>query len=368
MAESKYRLRPSSFDRLVACGGSLLLEEKYPSPDGTEALEGTAAHECARFKFEGLSYKVGDTDGNGTEITQEMLDGADDFVELVKSWGVEPVIEKQMPCASIHPECGGTPDAWGVDRPKKIIHLGDFKFGHRYVDIQTYQLIAYASGILDQLQVDPKDYMQWRIIFYICQPRFYAADRIRTRDVNVSSIAGNFETLKMVTRLSIGSSPECRTGYHCRDCGARKACVALQKSACNIMSVAQRVEDFDLDPSQTGQELRRLQQAWEILEARIAGLSESAISFIGQGKRVDGYEMVSETGREKWKAENEKDVAGFGEMLGIDLAKPREPVTPAQARKKGFNPDDFGLTYHSRGEPKLKPIDLSKTIAIFGDQ
>lgn len=368
MAESKYRLRPSSFDRLVACGGSLLLEEKYPEPDGPEALEGTAAHECARFKFEGLSYKVGDTDGNGTEITQEMLDGADDFVELVKSWGVEPVIEQQMPCASIHPECGGTPDAWGVDRPKKIIHLGDFKFGHRYVPITTYQLVAYLSGILDILGITEKEYMQWRVIFYICQPRYFSGDKIRTRDVNVSSVAAQFETLKMTTRISVGSTPNCRSGSHCRDCGGRKACVTLQNSAANVMSLVQRAEDFDLNPAQTGQELQRLHQALEILDARIAGLSESAISFIGQGKRVDGYEMVSEIGREKWKAENEKDVAGFGEMLGIDLAKPREPVTPAQARKKGFNPDDFGLTYRPRGEPKLKPIDLSKTIAIFGDQ
>ena len=144
--------------------------------------------------------------------------------------------------------------------------------------------------------------------------------------------------------------------------------MTLQKSSGNVMSLMQRVEDFSLDPSQTGQELRRLHQAQEILEARIAGLEESAIAFIGQAKRVDGYEMVSDLGREKWKAESEKDVAGFGEMLGIDLAKPREPVTPAQARKKGFNPDDFGLTYRPRGEPKLKPIDLSKTIAIFGDQ
>ena len=368
MAESKYRLRPSSFDRLVACGGSLLLEEMYPSPEGVEALEGTAAHECARFMFEGLSYKVGDTDGNGTEINQEMLDGAAEFVELVKSWGVEPVIEQQIPCASIHPDCGGTPDAWGVDRPKKIIHLGDFKFGHRYVPITTYQLVAYLSGILDQLGIAEKDFMQWRVVFYICQPRFFAGERIRTRDVNVSSVASSFETLKMATRIAVGSSPECRTGSHCRDCDGRKACVALQKSAANVMSVVQRVEDFGLDPSQTGQELRRLHQAQEVLEARIAGLSESAIAFIGTGKRVDGYEMVSETGREKWKSESEKDVAGFGEMLGIDLAKPREPVTPAQARKKGFNPDDFGLTFRPRGEPKLKPIDLSKTIAIFGDQ
>ena len=368
MGESKYRLRPSSFDRLVACGGSLLLEEKYPSPEGPAALDGTAAHECARFMFEGLSYKVGDTDGNGTEINQEMLDGATEFVEMVKGWGVEPVIEQSLPCSRIHSDCGGTPDAWGADRPKKIIYLGDFKFGHRYVDVKTYQLIAYASGILDYLGVDPKEYMQWRIIFFICQPRFYAADRIRTRDVNVSSLEGAWETLKNVCAVSTGSTPSCRTGSHCRDCGGRKACVTLQKSASNVMSLMQRVEDFDLDPSQTGQELRRLHQAMEILDARIAGLSESAISFIGQGKRVDGYEMVSETGREKWKSESEKDVAGFGEMLGIDLAKPREPVTPAQARKKGFNPDDFGLTFRPRGEPKLKPIDLSKTIAIFGDQ
>lgn len=79
-------LPPSSANCWVHCAGWRSLHSAFPDDgDTVPAMEGTAAHWCFEEMFEGRVPAVGATAPNGVAITDEMLDGAELFVDAVRA-------------------------------------------------------------------------------------------------------------------------------------------------------------------------------------------------------------------------------------------------------------------------------------------
>lgn len=371
MAASQYRVRPSSMGRMLACPGSLQMEEKFPQTDETEAAaEGTAAHEAFAMLMEGLEYSVGHVASNAIVITAEMIEAAATTAAIVRAWATPyTYIERQMPCPSVHPLCGGMPDAWGWDAQGSTIRVLDLKFGHRYVDVvDNEQLCAYTCGIIDEMKIDGLAEINIFVEWTIVQPRAFHRDGpIKTIRFPLAELSGLRNRLASAAAEAVSASPRCQPSEQCRDCNGRHACVALQRASASVVQfVHGTIEDFVLAPDQVGRELSRLEHAATLLDSRIEGLREQGVADIRAGKRVTGYELTQSYGREIWKPEHAANVVAMGQMTGHNLLKEREPITPAQARKLGFDPDALELTMKPAGSMKLAKINTNQTRKIFG--
>ena len=363
-------LAPSSASRRKACAGSLWMERKYPQPDDSpHALEGTAAHWAASETLSGRIVDSGQIAPNGVMLTDEMIDAADMYVDHIRSVATEGLhIEERVSIDTIHPDCWGTPDAWYYDTYQNRLHLWDFKYGHRFVDVfENWQLIEYAAGILEQIGVDGLSDQHITVDMTIVQPRCYVGGApIRSWKVRAVDLRGYINAARMFEAKAIDDNAQLTVSPECRDCSARHACPALQRAAYSDMNIATEAVPFDLPPQALGTELRYIQSAIETLNARATSLEEQALSMIRRGVAIPHFTAQHGIGRERW-ARPEAEIVAMGELMGVKLGVTKL-VTPKQAIKAGMNADIVkSFTETPQGELKLTPDDGTKARKIFGN-
>lgn len=350
------RFAPSSLHRIMRCAGGVALCEQVPEEDSSASREGTAAHYVLeRLLRDGERIPVDALAPNGELVTQEMVEGADLAAGYIAEHATGPLhIEEQL-STGLHCDCWGTPDVWFSG--DESLHVFDYKFGHRLVEPEeNYQLIAYACGARRK---------ETRIILHIIQPRWYhRGGPLRSWALTAEQLAEYGNRIRDRLALIDESSPLSVTPEGCRDCRARHICPALQEAAGGILDLTREAEPLDLDAHAIGLELTLLQQAEDLLKARISGLSTQAEAMIRSGKPVPGFAVVSNPGRERWKVPV-KEVKALGQLWGTPLVE-EKPITPNQARKILPNPQVLsGLTERPAGS-KLEKVDLAETSRIFG--
>lgn len=373
MAASPYAVRCSNLSRILACPGSLQLEAGYPEMEETEsAKEGTAAHECFAMQYHGVPFAVGEVAPNGVVITIEMQEAAVAFVDLIRSWNAPFVaIEAQYPCPAIHPQCGGTPDAWGWDPAVSTIYLADLKFGHRDVEVvENAQLCGYLAAIRDAMKIDGHAEQFIRVVQYIYQPRAYrSGGPLKKYSFALSDIRALENQIRVAVAEATSADPRCIPGEECRDCAGRHACVALQNAANSVTDfIGNTLEEFTLTPAQCGNELKRLMDARSLLNARIEGLSEQATFALQRGERVNGFELKQKYGRETWRSDKKEQARTMAALLDIDINKAPDLITPNQARKLGLDVNGLELSFKPTGGMELSPINTAQTTKIFGSK
>lgn len=368
-------LAPSSAARRIQCPGSTLLEAAYPEAETTpEAAEGEAAHWAAAEMLSGRLVDVGQIAPNGVVLTQEMVEGADlyydDVVATLKPYGITPdkgQIEQQIAIPRIHPQSFGTPD-YAVWLRFGSLAVWDYKFGHRFVEVyENWQLIEYVAGLLHGLLQQGYDDRNIDVTVKIVQPRAYhRSGPIRSWSFRASDIRAHVNIASTAAHEALGPEPKQRVGPECRDCRARHACVTLQRAAMRELDEAGREQPLELPPAALGLELALLRAGIERLEARASGLEEQALAQIKRGASVPGWTVEHGAGRQRW-AKPAAEVLAVGQMFGVDLARPVEPITPLQAVKAGL-PEQMlsALAETPRGAAALVRDDGSKARAIFG--
>lgn len=372
-------LAPSAAHRWVRCALAPTLEAAYPETEKSAAsLEGTAAHWVVQqYTKEIPLAEVGElTEPDGVPVTQEMREAAqllrDDFRDVLGVfWRKELRVEKQIQIPSIHERNWGTPDYYAiVESPEEFtLYLWDFKFGHGIVEVfENWQLINYAYGILTSEESALRGVKPVTIDMRIVQPRAYHRDGpVRSWRIGAESLGRYTQQLVLAAAHACEPNPKATpTPEGCKHCKGRHVCEALQREAYRAADVAQDAQALDLPPQALGLELRTLTRAQSLLEARISGLEAQAIAQIRDGTHVPFWAMESSQGRKVW-AKPTQDVLALGDLLGINLAKPPEPLTPTQAQKAGV-PAELINTYSARqpGAAKLTADNGDKARQIFG--
>jgi hypothetical protein len=71
-------------------------------------------------------------------------------------------------------------------------------------------------------------------------------------------------------------------------------------------------------------------------------------------------------GRQKWTVPAEQ-LAAMGDVMGFNLRKTIDTITPTQARKAGM-PEDLVVAYTERlpGELKLVTCNMTRIASVFG--
>lgn len=388
-----YRIRPSSLALTVACNASVLMQESVPPlPETDDEAEGTAGHWVARRYVAGFGHElpVGakfHSSGREWAVDMDMHAGAVMYARALGAPHPTLQIERTMPIPAVHPsEAGGTPDAWNyfpdarvayaVRPPEfpleaflagliKVIRVGDYKYGHRFVEIfEHLQLVGYYAGILDILNLSDTDPYLW-IEMILVQPRSYHRDgpvrvwrvqasRLRNLLIACNDAAGR----ALADNIGGPFAPLAKTGPHCIDCKARHVCKTLQVNVGALVDFAHTAERVELPPQALGQELAIVQDAMKRLEARYEGLAAQAESLIRAGRAVPFYSMEAGQSRLSYLDNvNADELVGLGDLIGVELRRPLtlkdQIVTPTQAVQLGID-ESVMKAYAHRPPGKLK--------------
>lgn len=362
------RAAPSSMDRIERCPGSLQMQEKHPGPASTpESEEGTAAHWVMAEVLAGVIVEVGTETPNGVKVTDEMLRGADMMLRSIEDtlgadWQDSVHVEERVVTPVLHPsENWGTPDVWA--ERNGVLYVWDYKFGYGYVEVlRNRQLLNYAALLRPSLQ--------GRIVATIVQPRLHHTDgKVRRWDFYLEHQHEILEAMRAAIREALGPLPRLVAGaaQQCRDCSARGVCPEILRPVGHAIDSSRRDYLFELSPGHIGYELRLLDETIALLQARRVGLEEIAKRMISQGQGVPGWTMARGQGKTVWMVEPARAIAA-GAVLGVNIAKPAEALTPLQAIGAGM--DEVVVKAMSQvvpGEAKLQHDNADKAMSVFGD-
>lgn len=332
-------------------------------------MEGTAAHWCFEQMFAGVTPEVGATAPNGVLATDEMLDGAEMFVDAVRSMVPADVClyveDKLMMSNVIHEANWGTPDTFALTA--NDVWLFDYKFGHRYVEeFENWQLIDYVAGIYQACAPQGGLLDSTAVHITIVQPRvFNRGQPVRTWTTTIGALKPYWEKLRAAAPMAMCDDAPCVPGDWCEHCNGRHACEALQRTALAATDAAFGSIPLVLPPLAAARELRAMQRSASMLEARITGLQQQLLDLCRAGVNVPHYGIERAQGRQRW-IKPIPEVIALGQMFGLKLDKPGV-ITPKQSVKLGIPAGVVAqMSDEPLGEWRLVEVTTDKARKVFG--
>lgn len=363
-------LPPSGASRWVPCPGSIKLEALYPEVEQTEEQrEGEAAHWAVEQVLGGHLIDVGVIAPNRWVLDQDMVDGAELMRQAIPE-RLRPLVHVESRVSMserIHPGNWGTPDAWCYDAAARTIYLWDYKYGHGFVDVfENLQLADYGAGVRQTLGLNGLDELNHRVEFFIVQPRcWHKEGHVRRWSCQLSDLRVLWNQLQMSAETAMGENPPVNPGPHCKDCRARHACPGLLKDVSHIATVFENAVPMELPDNALAYEVRHLRKLQEKLEARLTGLEADALSRLRQSKVLPGLGLESKPSALAWKVPDDV-VIQFGQIYGVNLAKPAAAITPTQALKAGVTEAAINTVAERHPTaPKLVLTDPKQMRRIF---
>lgn len=360
-----YRLRPSAAPVWVVCPGMVRLTDGLEDGDDdpTTREEGTACHWVAHQTA--LGQPIPAVAPNGIEIDDDMLDAVDLYMRAVHAWPTngQRYFEQPVHCFGIHEQCGGTLDVSAWDWHTYTLYLGDLKYGFRSVQPDSWQLICYIDGEMRRLGVQPK-----QVVLMICQPRDYGRDgQVKQITLSWEEVAPKLAYLRERAAIAMGDKPPCTTGPQCANCLGRARCEAVRNAAGTAFDMTCDSTPHALPFAAAENELRMLQWAKGVLDARISGLEQQVEHGITKGgERSRFYGMERGAGKLKWNEGAAAHVVGLAQIMGKSVEKPLQLITPTQATR--VLGEEVVKMYAQRvpTAPKLTLHDAGKWRRIFG--
>ncbi len=346
------------------------MQAAFPdSGDDLPAMEGTAAHWVFEQIFAGRTPAVGESAPNGILVTDEMLDGAELFVDTVRSMVPSDarlyIEDKLMMSNVIHENNWGTPDVFAVSH---AIWLFDFKFGHKYVEeFENWQCIDYVAGIYQACQPSGGLSDDTVVNITICQPRAYnRGSPVRTWTTTIGALKPYWEKLRAAASMAMCDEAPCVPGDWCDPgCNGRHACEALQRAALAEVPKAFSSIPLVLPPLAAAREYRAMKRAATMLEARMTGLEQQLLNLCRSGTDVPYFSIERAQGRQRW-TRPVPEVIALGSLYGLKLDKP-SVITPKQSVKLGVPAGVVAqMSDEPLGEWRLVEVTTDKARKAFG--
>lgn len=375
-----YTIWPARAFRWVPCPGSIPAEAAYPDEPSETADEGKIAHKLAEPWITDLAHNRSLVIPDDPQYTPEIIEGAILYVNAVQAAMRElgcfvPEVEKPVAIPNIHPKNGGRPDCKLWSPGRMTLWLFDFKFGHRVVEhVDNWQNANCAIGALDEILADSKapglaDQMI-TVKMTIVQPRaFHPEGNVRTWTVKGSDLRAHRNILHGAAVQSQKENPPTKAGPHCYKCKAAKDCLTLQQAAADIVDRVQTLQLHNLSPADRGFELDYLEKAADLVKARKDALETEALAQGMNGDTTPGWGVGFGRGSKVW-TKPVKEVIALGDLMGADLRKPEDVVTPTQAINDK-KVDAAVINAYSETKPgKARLVRCNETIAgrMFGSQ
>lgn len=371
-------LPPSGAPCWAVCALWPTMNRLYPETgEKVEAKEGEAGH----WAFTEMLYRRPIAEGhaapNGVAVTGEMMEGAELYVETVSAAyaSVASVshykVEQRVEIPRVHPANWGTPDTWlfghNPTTGRAKLFVIDYKFGHEFVEVfENWQLVDYALGILDEMEIGGLAEMSVDIEFVIVQPRTHHKDgTVRRWRTTADALRPLANKLILAAQLAHDPAPPATPEPdNCKHCPGRHACEALQREGYKAAAVARMSTPLEMPQEAMGLELKMLQRAIKLAEARASGLAQQIEFALTSGQYSPHFAMESTPARLSWTRPDD-EILALGGLLGVDLAAKPEAITPTQA-KPLLDPALLELYSHRpRGSLKLVPVNVANLRKVF---
>lgn len=387
MSGQHARIRPSALSLTVACEASVQLQESVPPlPETDDQALGHAGHWVARRRLAGFGHELpvgAKFTYNGKEwvVDDDMFSGAALYERSIGGIHPDLHIEEWLQSQRIHrTECAGTPDVWRyfpdaraaytmcppglppdrfVRGELKIVRVGDYKYGHRFVEVfENFQGIGYIAAVADKLGLNDLDDTLY-FEFILVQPRSYHKEGpVRIWRGTLVMLRALINIANGKAERALSSDPQMTTGKHCIDCEARHVCGAAQMNSNSIVSYTQRYERVELTPNQLGQELKLIDEMIDVLKARQTGLAPQAEVLLRKGERVPFYHLeAGQSNLTYFENVDADELVSMGDLIGVNIRKELKRsdriVTPTQAIQLGIDPDVMNH-YANRPHGKMK--------------
>jgi len=323
------KLSASSSHRWLYCAGSVKAEEGYPNGTSAAAMEGTAAHELGDLCLTGggfcsnyLGKLLPETQA---EVTQEMADNVQTYVDFVKSFGGQQEYEVRLDFSEWVPEGFGTSDA--VALVGDHLHVIDLKYG-KGVKVDAFentQALLYALGAYDIYSTLQNIE---RVSLHIVQPRL---DNIDTWTIDTLTLLkwGEWVVQRAQAALS-ENAPRTPSLHTCQWCAAKAQCPALKSETERV--ILSGFDDCDeLQPPQklNDSELRAALESKKLILSWLDAVEDLVVSRLSDGEPFAGFKLVEGRSSRNWAKNSETALLEkFGESMTVESF-----ISPAQAEK-----------------------------------
>lgn len=371
VSQSNFLLRPSKASTWVRCAGHPYLAADGPlwsddDEDVTVREDGTACHWLAFERSQGRQIPNDAQAPNGVDIREEMQEACDMYFDAVSQWGTGSAwFELPVMCKRVHEQCGGTLDVGAYDPARNVIFVGDLKFGYRFVDVRdNWQLLCYAVGLQNHLGILTDVGLTFE--FLIVQPRSYHRDGpVRRWRVAATEARALINQLSNAAHAALAPNPTCTVNPGCGRCEGRHRCETLQQAGLTGLDESHAATPHDLPFAAAEDELRRLQHAQDVINARITGLEQQVMFGMKRGAPSRYFVIEQSTGRKAWNEGSAPIMRNLATLYGVNIAK-EQLITPTQAEK--VLPPALVAVHSHRppGANKLVPVETSRIGRIFG--
>ena len=336
----------------MKCAGSVQAP-KIPIVDGeiSEACkEGLAFHELSEIilsKQVDRDELIGELSKHGILFDDDMYDSAREYANDIlnvynqsTSVNRELRVECKVDTSVIHPDTYGYIDAMVIDPVTRTVTIWDAKYGHTPVEVEeNYQLLAYAISVWLTEMGTVIESKGWTFSLRVYQPRGFHRDGVlREWLIESDDLTPYYNDITVQAERTMFDKPPVATGSHCYKANCRHACESFQRVSYKAMDIIETYSHSDLSGAALATEIIALRTAQDAVKARLVGLEEQAVANVRKGEAVPGLMVEQGYGRERWRKDiDQQEVIDMGDLMGVDLRKPRELMTPMQCGKKGVD-------------------------------
>jgi hypothetical protein len=376
-----FAIRPSSawIWAIGGCRGYAAMVAAHPEipgmTDDTVREEGIAGHWVAQMLGQGYIVPEGYIAPNKVEVDEEMLEGAEMYLQELRYHGLPVYQEMTLPAPWIHKDCGGTPDAWSWDAANRILRVWDYKYGYRFVDaFENPQLAIYASAILDYLNsigwvtLDGHSEMDITVELIVVQPRGYGHEPIRRWRVKAAMLRALWNTIREAAHEAMSPNPTLKAGEWCNDCPARHDCPAAIRASLASIDYSAKMQPVNMSPEAMGDALRRLRKAQQFIESMASGFEAQLLHAISNGHVDPNWTTDYGRSRTVYKEGGEERVIALAKYLKIEgVTKPVRAKTPKQIAQL-IDPQLLAPHIETRpGAKKLVPFNERTIRKLLND-
>lgn len=306
----------SGQSRIIACPGSIRMQEGMPNSTNDQAEKGTAVHECAEASILwGVDCKdfIGHT-FNDWKITQDMAEAGQVYVDYVRQIvtqrpTAEVLIEKRVCLSSIDAErLWGTSDVIVIDRDNRTLIIGDYKNGYGIVEVDgiqsigvtgdhisgNAQMVGYALATLDT-------YDLWQqidhVVTFVAQPNVDHKDgKVRYTSYTTQSLLapdGWYEVYRLSHAESLKQDSIRVAGPHCKYCKARGFCGTRITSMIQQLQLDQSIHTCSVD------QLIGILDEIDTFKYTLDAVKDRVTQLARQGEKIPGKKLVRGIARAK---------------------------------------------------------------------
>ena len=358
MSKAHAKLSASGSSQWLNCTGSIRASADVIDEGSSFAQEGTCAHEvgdlCLKNKQPASDY-IGKV-VEGVEVTEEMAEYVQGYVDYVLSFGGEQFYEEKVDFSNWVPEGFGTSDAIVMDEVSNTLHVIDLKYGKGVVvDAENNtQGMLYALGAYSDFSLV---YAFDSVVIHIYQPR---VSNFSTWEVSVKDLlewADNVVRPKADEAMT-DDAPRTPGAKQCQWCKVKATCPALYDHT-NEVIVADfdTIEDTLPSPSTLNDaQLRVVLDNKKLIESWLQAVEDHTRRTVESGESFSGYKLVAGRSLRKFRDLDEAE-AVLSELLGDD-AYEHKLLTVAKAEKAlgAKRKKEIGdLIIKPEGKPVLVP-------------